>query len=200
VSLVATSRTTPSMSQFVEALLRACPEISKKGAAILWAHFAGETGSGRYCWNWNLGNVKWSKGCGLDYVSLAGVWEVINGQRVQIPKEDPGSWFRAYPSLEAGMHAFVESKRAGRWTSTWPFVEAGDPEGYAAELKRHGYFTAPLADYQRSMRMFFDAFVSSKAFEQAQRRIGAEVATTDEDAPDTLVDFQVVHPVPDTSE
>jgi hypothetical protein len=63
------------MREFAEALLVSWPGATKEGAGVLWAHFAGETTDGFHCYNHNLGNVKWSKGCGLDYVSLYGVWE-----------------------------------------------------------------------------------------------------------------------------
>lgn len=74
-TLVATIRTTPTMRDFADALLVSWPGATKEGAGVLWAHFAGETGDGYHAYNHNLGNVKWSKGCGLDYVSLKGVWE-----------------------------------------------------------------------------------------------------------------------------
>ena len=73
--LMPTIRTTPTMRDFADALLVSWPGATKEGAGVLWAHFAGETGDGFHCYNHNLGNVKWSKGCGLDYVSLRGVWE-----------------------------------------------------------------------------------------------------------------------------
>ena len=59
--LVPTVHTAPSMRDFAAALLRCWPEATKAGAGILWAHFAGETGAGRYCWGWNLGNWKWTE-------------------------------------------------------------------------------------------------------------------------------------------
>lgn len=73
--LLVTTRTTPTMLDFARALLTVMPDASKEIAGVLWAHFAGETGSGQYCWNWNLGNVKHVKGDGSDYISLRGVWE-----------------------------------------------------------------------------------------------------------------------------
>ena len=73
--LVPTKRTTPTMREFAIALLRVWPEATKASAGVLWAHFAGETGDGVYCWNHNLGNVKHVRGDGYDYVSLVGVWE-----------------------------------------------------------------------------------------------------------------------------
>lgn len=74
-SLIATKRTTPTMRDFADALLVSWPGATKEGAGVLWAHFAGETQDGYHCYNNNLGNVKWTPGCGLDYVSLVGVWE-----------------------------------------------------------------------------------------------------------------------------
>lgn len=74
-TLLPTRRTTPTKIDFARALLAVWPDATKEGAGVLYAHFAGETGDGAYCWNWNLGNVKHAKGDGFDYVSLRGVWE-----------------------------------------------------------------------------------------------------------------------------
>lgn len=167
-------------------------EIPKEGCGILYAHFAGETGSGRYCWNWNLGNVKWFKGCGRDYVALAGVWEVIDGKRVEIPKTSPGAWFQAFDSLKDGMHAFIKGKQSGRYGSdrtvdgivevgAWYYVMAGDPEAYAKCLRDRGYYTAPLADYMRAMRVHYDAFMKSGDFEMAQRTISQSITDRESD-------------------
>lgn len=73
--LLETKRTTPSAIDFTRALLVMMPGATKEQVGVLWSHFAGETGSGQYCWNWNLGNVKHVAGDGYDYVSLRGVWE-----------------------------------------------------------------------------------------------------------------------------
>lgn len=74
-TLVATKHTFISMEAFAAALLEVWPDATKEQSAVLYAQFAGETGASKYLWNNNFGNVKWSKGCGLDYMSLAGVWE-----------------------------------------------------------------------------------------------------------------------------
>lgn len=73
--LLETKRTTPTVLQFTIALRHVAPELDKRAAGVLYAHFAGETGDGLYCWNWNMGNVKHVAGDGFDYVSLRGVWE-----------------------------------------------------------------------------------------------------------------------------
>lgn len=211
--LLPTIRTTPTKIDFARALLAAWPDATKEGAGVLYAHFAGETGDGVYCFNWNLGNVKHVKGDGFDYVSLRGVWEgfkitdldgdgdVDEADRVMLverllasgmwqldPSPDhakavgpgkvsmiatPGNaatWFKSYPSLAIGMHFFVEGKRkpSGRYASAWPFVVAGDPEGYARELGKKGYYTASPDVYAKAMRKKFDAWMIANDFEGAQ--------------------------------
>lgn len=74
-TLVETRHTPFTIEAFARAGLVAWPEASKEGLGVLYAQAAGETGAFKYLWNWNLGNVKWSKGCGLNFVSLRGVWE-----------------------------------------------------------------------------------------------------------------------------
>ncbi len=170
--LVPTVRTTPTLREFATALLAVWPEATKGGAGVLWAQYASETGDGLHCYGWNLANVKWTKGCGLDYQALHGVWEIINGQRVEIPPDNPGSWFRVYPSLEEGMASFVDSKRRGQWRSTWPFVEAVDPDGYARELRRMFYYTAPVETYVASMKAKLAKWMASDAFDSALLALG----------------------------
>lgn len=77
---VQVARTTPSMLAFARALVRTWRSSvgslpNREQAGILWAHFAGETGDGVYCWNWNFGNAKFAPGSGGTFMSLAGVWE-----------------------------------------------------------------------------------------------------------------------------
>lgn len=74
-SLLETKRTTPTKLDFAIAVLKEWHDANKTSVGVLWAHFAGETGEGKYCWNWNLGNVKKVKGDGFNYISLRGVWE-----------------------------------------------------------------------------------------------------------------------------
>lgn len=219
--LIETVRTTPTMRTFSDALLLCWPEATKEGAGVLWAHFAGETAGvvvgkivdGYHCYNNNLGNVKWSVGCGLDYVSLKGVWEgfrigdedgdgdIDDVDRVMLIERlirtglwmaDPSAdhakavglgkvsmiatsahsatWFRAYPSLDVGMAAFVKMKRdpQSRYAGAWAFVEAGDPNGYARELGAKGYYTASPDVYAAAMTRKFDAWMSSDAFDDAR--------------------------------
>lgn len=208
------------MVDFARALLRAWRAIlgslpTKEQAGVLWAHFAGETGDGKYCWAWNLGNAKYARGCGTDYVALAGVWEgvspataerlVAGGQWAHDPsadhaaavgpgrvsivatRENPASWFRAYGSLEEGMRAFVESKRnaKSRYAPAWAHVERGDPDGYARTLGRLGYYTASPDVYARAMRAKHAAWMASPAFDEA---LGELVAASEAETQPELPD------------
>lgn len=162
-SLVPTVRTTPTTPQFIHALAGTWPEVIQKQAAVIWAQWALETGTGKFCCNWNLGNVKHVKGDGYDYMALKGVWEIVNGKRIELPPENPGSWFRALPSLDEGMHDHIALIRDKRFRAAWPAVLAGDPIGFARILKEQRYYTASLESYSALMAANFNAFMRATA-------------------------------------
>ena len=55
---VPTQTTTPSALDVVNMLLHVWTALNQNGARTLTAQFMAETGEGRFCFNWNLGNVK----------------------------------------------------------------------------------------------------------------------------------------------
>lgn len=200
-NLVPTNRTPITPLIFAKGVIKVWPDATKAACGVLYAQYALETGAGGSCWNWNLGNVKYTRGCGYDFIQLNGNKEYVNGVYVVTDKTDPASWFRAYPNFETGMRVFVMSKTAGQWASTKPFIEAGDPEEYAAELKRHRYYTAPLLDYQRAMRMWFDRWMKMGAWEEANDPEPDTLpSVTVSVPPATLPDFAVVYAMPDPPE
>jgi hypothetical protein len=71
---VAVHTTKPALGNVVIALGAAWPALSDEGARTLAAQFMAETGGGRYCFNWNLGNVK--AGPNEPHMYLRNVWEV----------------------------------------------------------------------------------------------------------------------------
>lgn len=227
--LVPTVRTTPTTLDFARAMRAVAPDLSKEGAGVLWAQFAGETGDGRYCWNHNLGNVKHVRGDGCDYVSLAGVWEgfvvgdedhdgdIDDDDRVMLEarmiatglwahdpsadhasavgprklslvatKNNAATWFRAYPTLDVGMVAFVSFKRTGRYASAWTFVTAGDANGFAREIGRLGYYSASPDAYARAMLGKHAAWMASTAWEDAE----PNVVTPEQ----SMIEPAIVHP------
>lgn len=167
--LVPTVKTPVTPVGFARALLKVWPEATREACGVLYAQYAVETGAGAACWNWNLGNVKYTRGWGGDYVALVRNREYDEKTQsyYETAKADPSSWFRAYPSFEAGMRAFVLSKTTGQWKSTKPFIERGDHAGYSAELKRLRYYTAPLDAYQAGMRTWFGRWMKMGAWEEA---------------------------------
>lgn len=195
--LVPTIRTTPSALDFARALLVPWPDASKAAAGVLYAQFAGETTRGQHCYGHNLANYKWSRGCRWDYHALNGVWEgaapaeaerlIASGQAIADPSKDhakavgagkvsiillpthPGSWFRAYPSLEIGMRVFIDAKRTPgyRYSSAWAYALAGDCDGYARELGHKGYYTASPDVYSANMLAHHAEWMRRTAFEEA---------------------------------
>lgn len=79
--LVPVLRTTPTMADYVRAVVRAWPLVgdgfpTEASVAVLWSQYMIETG-GRSCFGWNIGNAKHFKGDGFDYHMLRGVWEGV---------------------------------------------------------------------------------------------------------------------------
>lgn len=204
--LVATVRTNPSLMDFSKSLILAVPGISKEAAGVLYAQFAGETGKGVHCYGHNLGNVKYSKGCGYNYHALNGVWEgvtpaqaqalIASGQAKADPSKDhakavgpgkvsvlftashPASWFRAYPSLEKGMQVFVAAKKnpTSRYASAWAYLLAGDCMGYAQALYSKGYFTASPKAYGEAMLTYHKMWMASSGYEDALEALNVSLS------------------------
>jgi hypothetical protein len=117
-------------------LLSTWPELNQNGARTLAAQFMAETGGGRFCFNWNLGNVK--AGANDPHMYLQNVWEcdTAAGAAAQVQKANglahiataqeikQHGWrcadtvvvfqpphaqcrFRAYPTLATGAQLWV---------------------------------------------------------------------------------------------
>lgn len=116
----------------------------RESLCVLLAQWALETGHGKACWNYNLGNIKsFQKG---------GEWcffrcnEIIKGKVVWFEPDHPACCFVAYRTLNSGAEAYLD-KLHTRFAKAWPFVLAGDPAQFTIQLKAQGYFTAYLEDY-----------------------------------------------------
>lgn len=166
---------------------------TKAQCGVLYAQWMVET-SGRACWNWNIGNKKVTQSmidAGVPWIDLPGTFEYVKGKRVILPDGDPGRRFRAYESLDHGMAEHLEALKK-KWTTCWPFVRAGDTDGFAHALKAgkdgiegtwDDYFTAPVEDkidpktgqrypgYARIMREAFAAWLRMNAFDEAMADI-----------------------------
>lgn len=140
---------------------------TEKTCAVLWSQYALETGRGAACWNNNIGNVKHHPTDGFDYFELPNTWEMdANGNRHVYQPPDPQTWFRAYPTLEDAMEHHI-AFLIKRYSKAWDAAKDGQPDTFAAELKRLGYYTASAAVYTRGLVSLTKEFERSKAYVDA---------------------------------
>lgn len=77
---VPTQTTTPTAAQVIDMILTAWPDLNQVGARSLASQFMAETGRGKYCFNWNLGNIK--GGANEPHMYLRNVWECATSAAV----------------------------------------------------------------------------------------------------------------------
>lgn len=140
---------------------------TKNQVAVVYAQWGLETGIGTFCWNFNIGNAKAVDSLNetIQYCVLNGTWEMVNGVRVTLTDNDPGSWFRAFDSLNDGMTFHLNLLRNQRYKTAWSAVEAGDPAQFAFLLKKNGYYTASEASYLAAMNYYFKKFMADPTYE-----------------------------------
>lgn len=183
---------------------------TKAQLGVLYGQYMVET-SGRHVYNFNIGNIKEIPNDGLPYMALAGVWEMVGGKRVELPKTHPGSRFTAFESMAQGADWYLKKIRL-RFGLSWPYVEKGDPDGFARALKRgpdgkegtwDDYYSANADDYARLLRTNWQAWMKSTAYDEAIRDLLAALEAPTEpairvDEPDPastkIVDFAIIHP------
>lgn len=218
------TRTVIALRDYVRAVVAAWPSIStdpcpKEAPAVLWAQYIAETG-GAACWNFNVGNVKWTPGCGLDFMCLRGVWEgvsqaqasalIASGQAhadanashtgalrpgmvsVVFEPPHPATRFRAYPSLADAMASHL-ALLAKRFAVAWPAVLAGDVDRFASALHSRGYFTASPLAYAGNMRRPYLEAMASSAWDDATEALSQDEIVT---VPALPEDTDIVHADP----
>jgi hypothetical protein len=104
-----------------------------------------ETGAGAASYGYNLGGIKYTRGCGHDYYQVQ-THEVIAGKTVQLAQN-----FRSYASLDDAAEDYVALLRS-TFASTWPAIEAADCTDYARRLAAAHYYTANEAQYAAGLR------------------------------------------------
>ena len=169
-----TVKTTCSKSElikgFVDGWIKQFNQIpSKESIGVLYAQNSLETGGTKYMWNWNIGNVKAvdKPGETVEYCVLNNVWEIINGKRIILSPNDPGSWFRSFPTLADGVAHHFNFLKNNRYKHAWTAVESGNPAAFAHLLKVAGYYTASETDYIKLMNSFFNSYMKSNDYENA---------------------------------
>lgn len=173
---------------------------TKGQLGCLYGQYMVET-SGVHVYNFNLGNIKEIPNDGLPYMALRGVWEIIGGKRVDLPKTHPGSRFTAFETIDQGADWYLKKLRT-RFAQSWAAVEKGDPDGFARALKRQGYYTADENVYANLLRTHWQAWMKSTAYDEAIRDLLAALeAPTEPDLdadPDStkIVTWDIIHKSP----
>jgi hypothetical protein len=96
----------------------------------------------------------------------------------------PFARFRAYPSFAEGFERKFRLFLEGRYKSAFRYVLEGQPELFARELKRFGYYTASADAYALACRRHFNAWMASSVYDEARAELLAEMdAPTRPDLP-----------------
>lgn len=165
--------------------------ITRPALLVMLAHWALETGFGHYCHCWNLGNAKHRPGDGHNYTAFRHNEIQAGGKVVWLddpPRSPPQDPFIAFASLNEGAIYYLTQLRA-RWRSAWPFVLAGDPDGFCHALKSAGYYTDDETHYTwllKSCMHSLDQMIPADVASDAARAALAEIQFERGFAPDPV--------------
>lgn len=200
--LVPTVRTICTHEEFCEALIKAWQKLfnyipKKQSICVIMGQHQLETG-GKNTWGWNFGNIKYVKSNGdVDYQALNGVWEIVNGKKIILTKDDPGSWFRAFKTIDEGALFYLQFVSGKRYRKAWEAIVAGDPKQFCHLLKVAGYYTADETQYTNSVMAYFNKYMKEAHYEKAIEKLKLSdkpvnsvvvVANTNSEAQNTLLE------------
>lgn len=155
-----------SLIKFWQKTYSALP--SKETIISMVAQFCHESGSGSHCYNYNLCNIKARDNANMvvEYMALRGTWEIIDGKRVEVPPTNPSSWFRSFPTLDAGAEFYCNFLRnSSRYKLAWAQVEVGDPIQFVQELHKAGYFTDLPDRYTKGVMNYYNKYINDPAID-----------------------------------
>lgn len=164
------------------ALKKASPDLSKDALSVLIAHWALETGRGKKCIAYNIGNIKCpdehkSNYCyfvtferlssreAADYVAKS-TEENHAVITVSLPSGNclvtfypnhPACRFCAYETLDEGVADYLLHLKT-RFAACWHFVEEGNVIQFCHSLKEQGYYTASEAVYTKAINQLFNSY------------------------------------------
>lgn len=116
------------------------PSFSKPFACALIAQWCVETGAGARCFNWNIGNVRWTKGCGQHY-QLLPCSEVVNGHEAHYSPPDMRCAFRAFATVAEGVEDYLVTLERD-FPDAFRSAVWGDPVRFVLRLAKAHYYTA----------------------------------------------------------
>ncbi|MDP9034645.1 MAG: hypothetical protein M3O50_07535, partial [Myxococcota bacterium] len=92
--------------ELVEATSRGWPEIGAVGARTLVSQWWHETGAGKYCFNYNLGNVK-AVSAQVLHMYLRGVWELVASEKADAVVQKANGMARLTTEEECKAHGWT---------------------------------------------------------------------------------------------
>lgn len=166
VPLVWTRITTDDLCRSIR---EADASITRSAAGVIWVQWALETGRGRACANFNLGNTKVTRSqaeAGVPFFMLPNTWEIEHGRRVVYQPPHEQTWFRAFDSLADAMTHHL-GFLARRYGTAWQYAREGDPTAFALALKKGGYYTGSEVVYAGSLRHLQAEFLRTADWPEA---------------------------------
>lgn len=135
--------------------------LSLESSRLLCSHMALSTGWGRAADNYRFAGLKCTEEQAKHYdYTVATGKEYLNGKWVSGPMK-----WRAFNSQQEGLSAVLKLLRMPRYKVSYAFLTAGDEE-YFSQLRRDGWYTAPLAQTVREMKsILYKVRVYTKDFE-----------------------------------
>lgn len=115
----------------------------------------GHFGDKLFCWNY--GNIKRTPN--HNYCQYP-AGEFVGGKYIKFFPPAPETSFNAYESAKDGAESHIRFLAdRERYKDSWNAIVIGDYDNYCAELKKAGYFTAPLDSYNATFIKLFNEFV-----------------------------------------
>jgi hypothetical protein len=137
----------------------------KKQICVLLSQVYLETGRTKFCWNYNLGNIKKTDNDPYDYYFVK-CNEIINGKVVWFDKPDKAARFVSFASLDEGVEFYLD-KLYKRFGGAWDFVIAGDADGFSRKLKKLNYYTADVEQYTKGIVSIYNEIMNKPIYDQA---------------------------------
>jgi hypothetical protein len=150
---------------------------------VLTAQWALETGWGKSCHCYNLGNVKGKVGGDRNWTFFACNEILSSAAAHHMAQADPehakitqdngksatiwfypphsGCCFRAFDTIDAGAADYLATLNK-RFSGAWPAVLAGDPEAFSLKLKELRYYTASVKLYTSVLKKTYATVASVK--------------------------------------
>lgn len=130
--------------------------------AILSAQIFFECGRGKACFNYNLGNIKRTKGHKYTMYRCS---EYINKVLTYFDPPHPQTHFNSYDCLREAASEHLAFLNSSRYQAALQEAKNGNAMAYCIELKKSGYFTDNIEHYSKVLISIFNEIKKKYAAE-----------------------------------